>query len=85
MNIICYRREEAAFNVLADTIEDEIDAGIIPDSPIKKRKRTRGADRVKVKEELKCDNELCKDFGKVFKFVSKKQEHDRYVFHYKYL
>lgn len=32
-----------------------------------------------LKEVNKCENEYCRDFGKVFRFKSLKDKHERYV------
>ena len=76
-NFISCRREDAPDSLLED-IDDEIDVEPVHEPPVKKR--TRAGRKVKdPKAVLKCEKESCKDFGRVFKYASKKEEHDRYV------
>ena len=67
---IIYRREAT----VADDLEDEIDVDSIDDKKEEQKQVTKK--RKNAQKVLQCENEFCKDYGKVFKYNSAKLRHD---------
>ena len=68
---IIYRKDDAVFDALADEIDVDTLDDEDQEQAAKKRKTAQ-----KEKEVLRCENKFCKDFGKVFKYISSKVRHD---------
>ena len=66
----CFRRKEETEEHVPEHEEQEIEDPEIDTFEATAAKKKRN-------ENFKCENQFCRDFGKVFKYASMKAKHDR--------